>query len=1582
MHYKKTLAAGVAGFVAAAMAFTDFVPDFRTVSAVDKSEDESTREVRTGSPIEEQYVIQCDTDDPETTGYTDWLMIDLDETMPLPANGIKKEGYKFIGWKLDDTMLPDQAMIKGLKAEDVNGTIVDLTEHADNSRFIRLTAAFEEDTQADNTSGNPEKQEDAQKNAEEIDTDLFLDDAQDTKDIPEEMLVQASPNSAADEANIVAHLNLNTKVLEFYQGTTTPQDTAVDKYFKSFNGKWYAAGNKPWSAYADSITSIKGRADSPVRPKNMQHWFSSLPNLQTIDGTGFILDDCSNLSFMCTNDVALQTITNVGNWNTINNQTLLYTFSNCVSLQNIDTISSWKTDNVTDMTAVFYMDSAYNQPLDLSSWNVEKVTTTNSMFVECHLIPEIDVSTWSTKSLTMPANTFNGCRSITSIDVNGWDVSKATTLEGVFGNCVSLKELDISSWTGSKATTFRAMFQNDSSLEKLNITSLDTHAANTENQMFINTPVLQEIVTGPGFSFKGNGIGDSANWALWCTPTGEDYTGNWMRIDGSLPNSPTALQNVYNPQTYYGTWVWQRKNAQLNVEKKIVDSYDQTGNFDFRITLYNDDGTQSDYSGSQPISITEIKPAAASDDTDQNADEEEYEENAAQKAAQKAFKQQKSVYNADSLTPVARMQAAAVSGTAYAVLDSNGTLTFGRGSVPEPAAGQKVYTGFESGTTIPWQAQMSNITSVVFEGEVVPSSCAGWFRGATNLQSADLSGLNLQNVESTAGMFKNCSALSQFTAPQTQASKLKDVSEMFSGCIAIPELDVSGINAPGLENINSAFEGMTAMQTLTLTGASTGWQLDGVHTASYAFANDVLLSQVNAARNMGALDSATDVSYCFFNCKALGNSSFPYQQLFNAVNMSHYLDGAGIFNTVSFAIFTMDRAQDISYMFANSDVNSPVTFFDGNSTIKNAQGLFENCTDLVSIDISVFDTTKIENMSGMFAGCDNLRSITLGQNFAFKGSTTNSANWAILPDASTTAPYTGYWCDVALYPNPVNQTPEQIQQLTGSAVAKTWVWASVPYTISFDANGGEGSMPSKLLYWNEIYAIPENGFTRDGYRFTGWNTKPDGTGASLIPGQSISNFSQDDVTLYAQWIKVNQNVQFTDGTAEFTVPGNQTALFPSLPSGYGYKIEELTPDGWTLIDSSNTEGKLKADAPADASFTNQIIAAPVDASITLNKTLEGEPAAAGEFTFELMQDGTVIQTVQNGADGTIAFDPITYTKGGTYTYTIKEVDGKTAGIVYDTRTISASVDVTFDPSIRGLRANIKTDDDTFRNTYEKCSLLVFKTMDIGDKSYSMLDDNIPDILKNKDPFDFKIELTGPDGKPLENVSLVKYHNYEHQTSTVSSGDTLSVALEDMITLENVPYGTTWSITEPTVNTERFDTTESSGVLDNASMNNKTAVASVSNTLKGELYPELELFKRLVGGRLVSGMFTFTATTGDKTLTAECNSAGSITFEPLPFTLQENGLEPIKVDVKENIDNVDEYTYDTSTITATITPELRGDWTPFVSISYMKDGKEGHTFINVKKHTMPESGVKGTAQITAGVLIILAASLEMLRRKTK
>ena len=108
--------------------------------------------------------------------------------------------------------------------------------------------------------------------------------------------------------------------------------------------------------------------------------------------------------------------------------------------------------------------------------------------------------------------------------------------------------------------------------------------------------------------------------------------------------------------------------------------------------------------------------------------------------------------------------------------------------------------------------------------------------------------------------------------------------------------------------------------------------------------------------------------------------------------------------------------------------------------------------------------------------------------------------------------------------------------------------ARVFYTITFNANGGEGGMEPQRFEVGVDTALNTNTFTREGYKFIGWNTAADGSGATYADGGAILELD-GDMTLYAQW-------QFWNG------------WFTDVNGKQYYKNGELQKTGWTVIDGN------------------------------------------------------------------------------------------------------------------------------------------------------------------------------------------------------------------------------------------------------------------------------------------------------------------------------------------------------------------------------------------------------------------------------
>ena len=129
--------------------------------------------------------------------------------------------------------------------------------------------------------------------------------------------------------------------------------------------------------------------------------------------------------------------------------------------------------------------------------------------------------------------------------------------------------------------------------------------------------------------------------------------------------------------------------------------------------------------------------------------------------------------------------------------------------------------------------------------------------------------------------------------------------------------------------------------------------------------------------------------------------------------------------------------------------------------------------------------------------------------------------------------------------------------------------------------------------------------------------------------------------------------------------------------------------------------------PESKVFANTYSApSPAKAQVSASKILEGRALKDGEFSFSLLDEaGKVLQTKQNAADGSVAFDEISYSQedaGKTFHYTIKEVipTSQEKGMTYDQASIEVTVTVTKDEASNTIKATVAYGEKkSFINTF-------------------------------------------------------------------------------------------------------------------------------------------------------------------------------------------------------------------------------------------------------------------------------------------
>lgn len=94
---------------------------------------------------------------------------------------------------------------------------------------------------------------------------------------------------------------------------------------------------------------------------------------------------------------------------------------------------------------------------------------------------------------------------------------------------------------------------------------------------------------------------------------------------------------------------------------------------------------------------------------------------------------------------------------------------------------------------------------------------------------------------------------------------------------------------------------------------------------------------------------------------------------------------------------------------------------------------------------------------------------------------------------------------------------------------------SETYVVTYDGNGGTGSMYDEEVEEGQAFTVASNGFTWDGYEFEGWNTQADGSGAAYTEGESVT--PTENMTLYAQWTEGEPQANSSSDYPDEPTPG-------------------------------------------------------------------------------------------------------------------------------------------------------------------------------------------------------------------------------------------------------------------------------------------------------------------------------------------------------------------------------------------------------------------------------------------------------------
>ena len=494
------------------------------------------------------------------------------------------------------------------------------------------------------------------------------------------------------------------------------------------------------------------------------------------------------------------------------------------------------------------------------------------------------------------------------------------------------------------------------------------------------------------------------------------------------------------------------------------------------------------------------------------------------------------------------------------------------------------------------------------------TSTQNMFGGSTGITTIDVSNWKAPLLNNTSSMFKTCRALTNFKGLETlPMNKVTNTSYMFYDCDGLTQVDLSAWTIDALENARNMFAYSDNMTYVNLSGLHFGDSVRDMNNLFYV-GRQTPLTVVTKEPKL------QDNTYNYNgDHRVVRNITFD-------ANGGQFSDGKTK-KQVSFksiAVPTPSVADAVDETQFNNQVNDHPTRTDYKfmGWAPRADGEVNPTPDIADIigdrDPTYFAiwsakiTVNFDNNGGeglmdpqeVYSG----ESINLANNkftkpgFAFQG-------WSV--SGNEPVEYT----DGAAFTD-TSDTPK--------IVTLKAIWKKADsYTLNYDANNGQGTIPSTNYEINTSVTLNDGtSLSRTGYTLLGWDTNAQATQPTYQLGQEVANgLSQIDgttVTLYAIWQANTYTVTFHGGEGATGSMNPQTLTFD--------KAQQLTAnafnkEGYTFKGWSETENGTDVAYRNEQSVTN--LADQQDANIDLYAVFE---ANKYQITF-------------NGNKGTGSTDP-------------------------------------------------------------------------------------------------------------------------------------------------------------------------------------------------------------------------------------------------------------------------------------------------------------------------------------------------------
>ena len=422
------------------------------------------------------------------------------------------------------------------------------------------------------------------------------------------------------------------------------------------------------------------------------------------------------------------------------------------SLKKID-LTSCNSRTVTNFSYMFAYCYGVQEIIGIDSIQTLNAINLNRMFTNCESLTSLDLSRWKVSNVMYMQEMFDGCKSLTDLNISGWDLQNVNSIQELFQNCESLANLNVTDVNVTNISSFSSLFNGCSNLQEINgLSTWNTPNVSNLNSMFNGCTSLQVI--------------DLSNFNLTRV---SDY--NYMFRGCTSLQRVKMLSNLYNG------------SSSISVTN-MFGSITTNGVF-----VYN---SNFDYTP-----IINVLPASWS------AEQLELDYIQAEYYDAESINVINSQFNASQLE----------------LLEVNGVFTSVKPVINNTLTSQtntvKLY--YEKGalTDLSYMFKNTNLYSIdLSEFDAELTNIVSMFYGS-NVNTVDVSNLNISNITSLNNLFHNCSNLHTITGLNTWVTtNVTDISYMFRGCGNLTSLDLTNWDTSNVLDMGNLFDGCRSLEVI------------------------------------------------------------------------------------------------------------------------------------------------------------------------------------------------------------------------------------------------------------------------------------------------------------------------------------------------------------------------------------------------------------------------------------------------------------------------------------------------------------------------------------------------------------------------------------------------------------------------------------------------------------------------------------------------------------------------------------------------------------------------------------------------